>query len=195
VKSVVRTISIYVFLFVITGLLYPFVITNIGRIFFKEKVKGSIIYRDGRPVASKLIAQPFVSPYLFWGRPSTNNYNPLSSGGSNLGPTNPELYRVVKERIKNLRRSGFDGPVPSYLVFASGSGLDPHLPPYAVYSQVERVSRYTGIPKDLLYRLIEKHTEKRFLGFIGEERVNILELNLELLGLMDKYRKSSSSGM
>lgn len=176
-----KTFRVYIFLFVITGLIYPLVITGLAQLLFKEKAKGSIIYKDGKPAGSEFIAQPFVSRGLFWSRPSAVDYNPLSSGGSNLAPTNPELYRQVSQRVKLFNEK----PVSSYLVFASGSGLDPHLPPSAVYFQVKRVSKETGLPEEELKKLIEKHTEGRTLGIMGQERVNILKLNMELLKLME----------
>ncbi|MGB9621165.1 MAG: potassium-transporting ATPase subunit C, partial [Brevinematia bacterium] len=128
--------------------------------------------------------QPFESPYLFWSRPSATGYNTIPSGGFNLGPTSPELYKLVNERVEKLVKEGIGDQIPSYLVFASASGIDPHLPPWAVYPQVKRVSKNTGLPEQKLYELIQKHTEKRTFGFLGEERVNILKLNLEVLDLI-----------
>jgi len=186
-KNFFRTARVFVFLCFITGLFYPFLITGIAQVLFKDKAKGSIIYREGKPVGSRLIAQPFVSPYLFWSRPSAVGYDALSSGGSNLGPTNPELYKKVKERVEFLKKNGINEAIPSHLVFASGSGLDPHLPPEAVLAQVERVSRELKIPKEEILKLIEKHTEKRLFGFMGVPVVNVLELNLELLELAKKH--------
>ncbi|MGB9668285.1 MAG: potassium-transporting ATPase subunit KdpC [Hydrogenobacter sp.] len=185
-KDLIKTVKVYILLFVLTGLVYPFAITLLSQTLFKEKAEGSLIYINGSPVGSELIAQPFESPYLFWSRPSATNYDTLSSGGSNLGPTNPELYKTVKERIGRLRKEGIKSPIPSYLVFASASGIDPHLPLSAVYAQVERVSKSTGIPEGKLYQLIEKHTEKRTFGLLGQERINVLKLNLELLEVLRK---------
>ncbi|MGC8966554.1 MAG: potassium-transporting ATPase subunit KdpC [Caldimicrobium sp.] len=186
-RNLFHAVKIFLFLCFITGLLYPFLITGISNVFFKDKAKGSMVYKDGKPVGSRLIAQPFVSPYFFWSRPSAVGYNTLLSGGSNLGPTNPELYNKVKERVDFLKKNGINGAIPSHLVFASGSGLDPHLPPEAVLVQVERVSRELKIPKEEILKLIEKHTEKRLFGFIGVPVVNVLELNLELLELAKKH--------
>ncbi|MGC9110055.1 MAG: potassium-transporting ATPase subunit KdpC [Caldimicrobium sp.] len=186
-RNLFHAVKIFVFLCFITGLFYPFLITGIAQVLFKDKAKGSIIYRDGKPVGSRLIAQPFVSFYFFWSRPSAVGYDALSSGGSSLGPTNPELYKKVKERVDFLKKNGINGAIPSHLVFALGSGLDPHLPPGAVLVQVERISRELKIPKDEILKLIEKHTEKRLFGFIGVPVVNVLELNLELLELAKKH--------
>ncbi|MGC8852794.1 MAG: potassium-transporting ATPase subunit KdpC [Hydrogenobacter sp.] len=186
-RELIKTTKLYILLLVITGLIYPLLITLVSQVVFREKAKGSIVYYKGQPVGSELIAQPFQSPYLFHSRPSATNYDTLSSGGSNLGSTNPELYKAVKERLESLKRQGIKEPIPSYLVFASASGLDPHLPPSAVYAQVERVSRNTGIPKEELIKLIQKHTEGRTFGFLGQERVNILMLNLELLEVIEKH--------
>ena len=176
-----KTFKVYIFLFVITGLIYPFVITGLSQLFFKEKAKGSIIYKDGKLVGSELLAQPFVSRGLFLSRPSAVDYNPLSSGGSNLAPTNPELYRQVSQRVKLFN----ERPVPSYLVFTSASGLDPHLPPSAVYFQIKRVSKETGLPEEEIKKLIEKHTEDRTFGIMGQEKVNILKLNMDILKLLE----------
>ncbi|WP_340694652.1 potassium-transporting ATPase subunit KdpC [Hydrogenobacter thermophilus] len=182
-----KTLKVFLLLFVITGVIYPLLTTGIASFMFREKTKGSIIYYKGKPVGSELIGQPFISDYLFWGRPSADNYDPLNSGGSNLAPTNPELYKQIKARIERLRNSGIKEKISSYLVFSSGSGLDPHLPPEALLIQIPRISERTGLSKDELERLVIKNTEERSFGFFGERRVNVLKLNLDLLSLLESH--------
>jgi K+-transporting ATPase ATPase C chain len=143
--------------------------------------------RDGKIVGSSLIGQPFDDPKYFWGRPSATSpfpYNAASSSGSNLGPTNPALAEAVKGRIDALRAADPDakGPVPVDLVTASGSGLDPHISPAAALYQVHRVAKARKLDETAVERLVTHHTEGRWLGILGEPRVNVLELNLALDG-------------
>jgi potassium-transporting ATPase KdpC subunit len=181
-------IVIFALLSVLTGLAYPSVITAVAQLAFPSKANGSIIVKDGRAVGSGLIGQAFSDPKYFWGRPSaTSSFpdNAMSSGGSNLGPTNPALADAVKARAAALLAAdpGNNAPIPVDLVTASGSGLDPDISPAAAMYQVQRVARLRGLPQDSVKELVARHAEKRFLGLLGEERVNVLKLNLALDGL------------
>ena len=170
------------------GLFYPLAITGLSQVLFPKQANGSLIYKDGKPVGSRLIGQPFDDPKYFWGRPSATSpvpYNAASSGGSNLGPTNPALLKTIQDRIDALHKADPENhePIPVDLVTASGSGLDPHISPAAALYQAKRVAKARGIPESSVQGLIEKHTQGRFLGLLGEPGVNVLELNLDLDGV------------
>jgi len=185
-NSIVRpALVLFAALTVLTGLAYPVVVTGIGQLAFAEQAAGSLIVRDGKPVGSTLIGQNFSDPKYVWGRPSATGpqpYNASASSGSNLGPLNPALADAVKGRIQALRAAdpGNTAPVPVDLVTASGSGLDPHVSVAAAQFQVARVARVRGLPVAQVQQLIESHTEGRLWGFLGEPRVNVLQLNLAL---------------
>lgn len=169
----------------ITGLLYPLVITGIAQMLFPRQVNGSLILVDGKPVGSSLIGQPFDAPKYFWGRPSATSpfpYNAAASSGSNLGPTNDALMKAVQVRIDTLRAvdPGNPLPIPVDLVTASGSGLDPHISPASAAYQVRRVARVRGMEEVVVRQLVSQHTAGRQLGILGEPRVNVLALNLAL---------------
>ncbi len=172
---------------VITGVVYPLVVTGIAQVLFPVQANGSLIVRDGMVLGSTLIGQPFDDPRYFWGRPSATTpfgYNAGASSGSNLSPTNPDLVKAVQGRVEALRAAdpGNTAPVPVDLVTASGSGLDPHISPAAALYQVSRVARERKFSRETVLTLVERHTEGRFWGLLGEPRVNVLALNLALDG-------------
>jgi K+-transporting ATPase ATPase C chain len=175
---------------VITGFAYPLLVTGIAQAAFPHQANGSIIEKDGKAVGSSLVGQPFDDPRYFWGRISATAdsngkalaYNGAASTGSNLGPTNPALVDEVKGRIDALHAvdPGNSQPIPIDLVTSSGSGLDPDVSPAAAAYQVPRVARARGLDEASVRQLVQAHTEDRQLGFLGEPRVNVLELNFAL---------------
>lgn len=178
-------LSLFVLLSVLTGVLYPLVVTGIAQVLFPAQANGSLIVQDDRPIGSRLIGQAFTDPRYFWGRPSAtagHPYNALASGGSNLGPLNPALIESVQTRIAALKAAdpANPRPIPADLVLASASGLDPHISPAAAVYQVERVARRRGLDAGRVAALVQAHTEGRWLGLLGQPRVNVLELNLAL---------------
>jgi K+-transporting ATPase ATPase C chain len=180
-----RAFTMLIALTLITGVAYPLVVTGIGQAAFHGQATGSLIERDGKPVGSTLIGQPFADPKHFWSRPSATSpypYNAASSSGSNLGPLNPALTDAVAGRIKALRDADPDNaaPVPVDLVTASASGLDPHISPAAAAYQVDRVAKARNLDPQKVRTLVAEFTEGRQLGFLGEPRVNVLRLNLAL---------------
>jgi len=185
-NSVVRPALVcFAVLTALTGIAYPLVVTGIGQVAFPEQAAGSLILRDGKPVGSSLIGQNFSDPKYFWGRPSATGpqpYNASNSGGSNLGPLNPALADAVKSRIEALRAAdvGNTAAVPVDLVTASGSGLDPHISVAAAQFQAGRVAKLRKLAPPQVQAMIDKKTEGRLFGVLGEPRINVLELNLEL---------------
>jgi len=170
---------------VLTGVVYSLVVTGIAQLVFPHQANGSLIMKDGKPIGSELIGQPFDDPKYFWGRPSATGpfpYNAGASSGSNLGPTNPDLLKAVADRADVLKKTDPENtrPVPVDLVTASGSGLDPHITPAAAFYQVSRVAKARGMPEERLRQLVTDSTEGRQIGIFGEPRVNVLQLNLAL---------------
>jgi K+-transporting ATPase ATPase C chain len=170
---------------VITGLIYPLLVTGIAQVVFPRQANGSLIMKDGQPIGSELIGQPFDAPRYFWGRLSATSpypYNAAASSGSNLGPTNPALIAEVKGRIQALRDAdpGNPAPIPVDLVTSSGSGLDPDISVAAALYQMPRVARVRGLSEETVRQLVNQHLEDRTFGILGEPRVNVLELNLAL---------------
>ncbi len=193
-KTLIRpALTLFILLSLITGLIYPLLVTGIGQALFPKQAAGSLIERDGKRVGSRLIGQNFTDPKYFWGRPSaTGPYpnNAAASSGSNLGPLNPALKEAVEGRVKALRDAdpGNAAPVPVDLVTASASGLDPHISPAAADYQVTRVARARGLAPETVRNLVVQQTEDRQWGIFGEPRVNVLELNLALDGLRPNPR-------
>ncbi|MBF6991692.1 potassium-transporting ATPase subunit KdpC [Cupriavidus sp. IK-TO18] len=176
---------VFVGLSLVTGLLYPGVITAIARAVFPHQAGGSLIGKDGSTLGSELIGQPFSDPKYFWGRLSATApmpYNAAASVGSNLGPTNPALTDAARARLDALRAVDPDNqaPVPVDLVTASGSGLDPHISPAAAEYQVARVARARGIPTEQVKQLVAANTDVPLLPVLGDPGVNVLKLNLAL---------------
>jgi len=174
-----------VVLTVLTGVVYPLVVTGVAQVAFPRQANGSLIVVADKTVGSVLIGQPFDDPKYFWSRPSATSpqpYNSASSSGSNQGPRNPALADAVKDRIKALRDAdpGNDAPVPVDLVTASASGLDPHISVAAANFQASRVAKVRNVPLTQVQALIGEHTENRTLGILGEPRVNVLGLNRAL---------------
>jgi len=172
---------------VLTGIVYPAFVTAVAQAVFPRQANGSLILRDGKPVGSELIGQPFDDPRYFWARPSATAPfadNAASSTGSNLSPTNPDLVKAVQGRVEALRAAdpGNVAPVPVDLVTASGSGLDPDISPAAALYQVPRVARARNLDPKVVQQAVEAHVEERLLGLLGEPRVNVLLLNLDLEG-------------
>lgn len=185
-KSSIRpALVVFALLGVLTGALYPLVVTGIGTAIFPSQASGSLLVQDGKVIGSALIGQSFTDAKYFWGRPSatgTMAYNPLASAGSNQGPLNPALIEAVKVRIESLRAAdpGNTAPVPVDLVTASASGLDPHISIAAAQYQAARVARVRGLPVEQVRQLIIDHSSGRWLGIFGEPRVHVLQLNLAL---------------
>lgn len=169
---------------VICSGLYPLAVTGIAQTLFPHQAGGSfIVDKNGKETGSRLIGQPFSEPEYFWPRPSATAgfpYNPLASGGSNAGPTNPDYLKTVAVRVTALRNSGITGPIPADLAQASASGLDPHISPEAAAVQVQRVARARGLAESTVVKLLNEHAEGPQLGMLGAARVNVLVLNLKL---------------
>jgi len=166
---------------VLTGLIYPGIVTGLCQMLFPNQASGSLISKDGRIIGSSLIGQNFTKPEYFQPRPSAagSGYDAAASGGSNLGPTSQKLVDRVKASVDKFRKDNpdFTGTIPADLLTASGSGLDPHLSPDSADAQVERVAKARGVSTQEIRALITQLTEPRDLGFLGEPRVNVLRLN------------------
>ena len=178
VTAVLMTIATTILL----GIVYPMIVTGIAQVVFPDEAKGQLIQRDGKTVGSRIIGQTFTGPGYFHSRPSAagNAYDAANSGGTNLGPTNQKLIDRVRQDTIALKAENPGRPVPVDLVTTSASGLDPNISPAAAEFQVSRVARQRGMAEDQLRQLVSKHTAGRQLGFLGEPRVNVLELNLDL---------------
>ncbi len=183
-KELKPAILMFIVFTIICGGIYPAVVTGIASVAFPRQAGGSFITdKARRTVGSSLIGQPFSDLKYFWSRPSATTdfgYNPLGSGGSNSGPTNPDYLKTVADRVKTLHDSGISDKIPADLVQASASGLDPHISPEAALIQVPRVAKARGMSEEMVRKLVANHTAGRQLGFFGDPRVNVLELNLAL---------------
>jgi len=182
-KNIITSILYTVVATVLLGLVYPLVVTALAQMLAKDQANGQLIKKDGVMVGSRILAQPFSSARYFHGRPSaagTNGYDATNSGGTNWGPTNQKLIDRVKGDAATLQSENREKPIPVDLVTASGSGLDPHITPAAAEFQMGRVAKARGLSEDAIRKLVASHTELRQFGFLGEPRVNVLELNFEL---------------
>ncbi len=181
-KNFMISIWMTIFTTVLLGLVYPFVVTGLAQALFPSQANGELITVNGKIFGSRLIGQPFSSPGYFRSRPSAagNGYDATSSGGSNLGPTNKTLVDRVSGDAQKFQSENPNMPVPMDLITTSGSGLDPHISPEGAAFQSPRVAKERGMSEADVNALIAKHTEGRQLGFLGEPRVNVLELNLDL---------------
>jgi K+-transporting ATPase ATPase C chain len=193
-KHLRTAIILIVLLTCVTGLLYPLAVTGVAQLVFPAKANGSLLKKNGKTLGSELIGQPFSDPKYFWTRLSATGphaYNASSSLGSNYGPLNPALLDAVKRRVQDLRVADPQNaqPIPVDLVTASGSGLDPHISVAAAQYQISRVARARGMNEGTVRSLVNQFTQGRQLGFLGEPRVNVLELNLAL----DEMRPSSEA--
>jgi potassium-transporting ATPase KdpC subunit len=184
-KQLRAALVIFGVLTLITGVVYPLLIYAVAQTAMASPANGSIIEEDGKAVGSENIGQPFDAPKYFWGRPSATGgspYSGLAGSGSNMGPTNPALETAVKERIEKLKTADPDNrlPVPGDLIYASASGLDPHISLEAAMYQVDRVTKARGLAKSQVEQLIQDHTLGPTMGVFGQQRVHVLRLNLAL---------------
>ena len=180
-KNLVTALLYTVVTTVLLGVVYPLVITALAQVSFKGKANGQLIARNGVAIGSRILAQPFTGEAYFHPRPSaagTNGYDAANSGGSNYGPTNQKLIDRVKGDTAAVQAQSPGKPIPIDLVTTSASGLDPHITPAGAEFQIPRVANARGINRQDLARLVAEHTEGRQFGFLGEPRVNVLELNL-----------------
>jgi K+-transporting ATPase ATPase C chain len=169
---------------VLTGLVYPLVVTGLSQVLFAHRANGSLIVANGKVVGSELIGQKFTRPEYFHGRPSAagDGYDAANSGASNFGPTNKALVDRVRDDVKKFRQENptYTGPIPADLLTTSASGLDPHISPASAFAQVDRVAKARGVAADVVRRAVEQRVEGRQFGIFGEPRVNVLALNLDL---------------
>jgi K+-transporting ATPase ATPase C chain len=185
-KTLIRpAISLFIVLTAVTGVLYPLAVTGLAKAAFPQQAAGSLIVQNGKVVGSSLIGQSFSDPKYFWGRPSATSpmaYNGQGSAGSNLGPLNPALTDAIKGRVDALRAAdpGNKAAVPVDLVTTSASGLDPEISVAAAHYQAPRIARLRGLSPATLDDIITRHTQGRLFGLLGEPRVNVLDMNLDL---------------
>jgi K+-transporting ATPase ATPase C chain len=187
-KNLITAILMTIATTVLLGVIYPLVITALAQLLFRDKANGQILHRNGEPIGSRIIAQPFTSPKYFHPRPSAagNGYDAANSGGTNLASTNQKLIDRVRADATTLQQENPSQPVPVDLITTSASGLDPEISPAAADFQVPRIAHERGISESAVRDLIQKHTRQRDLGLLGEPRVNVLVLNLALDDLSAK---------
>ncbi len=182
-KHIYSAVALTVMLTVLVGIVYPFAMTGLSELFFKDKARGSLIEREGKVIGSRLIGQPFNGESYFHSRPSAagSGYDGTASSGTNLGPTSKPLFEEqVKSRARAVGAENPNRKIPIDLITSSASGLDPHISPAAAEFQIPRVARERQMGEDEVRRLVREHTEGRQFGVLGEPRVNVLELNLAL---------------
>lgn len=181
-KNLITAVLMTIATTILLGLVYPLVVTGLAQVIFPKQANGQLIQKDGKTIGSRIIGQGFSGPGYFHSRPSAagNGYDAANSGGSNLGPTNQKLIDRVKGDVATAQTENPGQSVPIDLVTTSASGFDPHITPAAAEFQLPRVAKERGAPVEQLRALLAKHTETRQLGLLGEARVNVLELNLEL---------------
>lgn len=184
-KELKTALRLFFFLTLVTGVIYPLLVTGLAQCFFPNRANGSLIKQGDKIVGSQLIGQSFTDVRYFWSRPSATRpfpYNGASSSGSNMGPSNPVFINLIKERVLAFRQFDLDkkSQIPVDLVTASGSGLDAEISPLAAFYQVPRIAKSRHITEKDLNHLISQHIIKRTLGILGEPRVNVLQLNLAL---------------
>jgi potassium-transporting ATPase KdpC subunit len=181
-KNLVTAVLMTIATTILLGIIYPLVVTGIAKVVFPDKASGQLIQADGKTIGSRIIGQAFTGPGYFHSRPSAagNGYDAANSGGTNLGPTNQKLIDRVRQDTASLQADNPGRQIPVDLVTTSGSGLDPHISPAAAEFQVPRIARERGMREDQVRQFVTRHTAGRQLGFLGEPRVNVLELNLDL---------------
>ena len=182
-KNLLTAVLMTIVTTVLLGLIYPLVVTGLAQVIFPDQANGQLIKKEGVVIGSRIIGQPFGGPGYFRSRPSAAGaagYDAGASSGSNLGPTNQKLIDRVKADVERLQAENPGKPVPIDLVTTSGSGLDPHISPAAAEFQIPRIMRERGLSEAELRQFIAAHTEGRQFGFLGEPRVNVLELNIDL---------------
>jgi potassium-transporting ATPase KdpC subunit len=192
-KNLITAILMTIATTILLGIIYPLVVTGLAQLIFPKQANGQLIHRDGKTIGSSILGQSFSTPGYFHSRPSFagNGYDASNSNGSQLGPTNQKLIDRVKADVSSLHTENPNIPVPIDLVTGSTSGLDPHITPAAAEFQLPTVAKKRGTTEDQLRTLLAKHTEDRQFGFLGEPRVNVLELNLELDERFPKAKQAS----
>lgn len=177
-RTLGSAVKLLLLLSILTGLVYPGAVAAVAALCFGDKAEGSLLVKDGKTVGSALVGQQFTQDKYFWGRPSAGDYGTLSSSASNLTPAGEKVRAAMKENAAKYANPS--GQVADEMLFTSGSGLDPHISPRAAYEQARRVAAARGKEEEEINALIKKHTENRAFGFLGQPRVNVLQLNLAL---------------
>lgn len=187
-KNLITAFLMTIAMTILLGIIYPLVVTGLAQLFFRDKANGQIIDRNGQAIGSRIIAQAFTSAKYFHPRPSAagNGYDAANSGGTNFAPTNRKLIDRVNADAASLHQENPGQPIPVDLITTSASGLDPDISPAAAEFQIPRVAHARAIPESTVRALVQKHTAQRDLGLLGEPRVNVLELNLDLDSLASK---------